>query len=162
MDDYKAAEKLQTLHSVVQMPDGFKLRIHVNPGSPHVEMTPELREKMKLTMAKRYNNMTKALDLSKFHMDPDLQETFCSLSKPVVFLSAVQIISENIPELEALNLEENKIQILMPVKGIEKKIPNLKILHIGRNKVSNIIATHKYMFCVSFNSSNSTVKINLY
>lgn len=118
------------------MPDGFKMSIHVNPGSPHVDMTPELKDKMKLTMAKRYNIATKALDLTKFHMDPDLQETFCSLSKPVVFLAAVQIINENIPELEALNLQDNKIMILMQVKGIEKKMPNLKVLHIGNNKVS--------------------------
>lgn len=135
MDDYKVAEKLHSLHRNIQMPDGFQLNIHVNPGTPHVEMTPELKEKMKLTMAKRYNAISKALDLSKFHMDPDLQENFCSLSKPIVFLAAVQIIAENIPELEALNLHENKIAMLMQVKGIEKKMPNLKILHIGNNKV---------------------------
>lgn len=117
------------------MPDGFKLTIHVNTGSPHVEMTSELKEKMKLVMAKRYNAMNKALDLSKFHMDPDLQDYFCGLSKPVVFLAAVQIISENIPELEALNLDDNKISVLIQVKGIERKMPNLKILRIGNNKV---------------------------
>lgn len=79
--------------------------------------------------------MNKALDLSKFHSDPDLQDCFCSLSKPVVFLAAVQIISENIPEMEALNLHDNKISILIQVKGIEQKLPNLKVLHIGGNKV---------------------------
>lgn len=118
------------------MPDGFKLSIHVNTGSPHVEMTPELKEKMKLVMAKRYNAVNKALDLSKFHMDPDLQEFFCGLCKPVVFLAAIQIISENIPELEALNLHDNKIAILMQVKGIQQKLPNLKVLHLGNNKVN--------------------------
>lgn len=107
----------------------------MNPGSPNVELTPALKEKMKLTMAKRYNAMNKALDLSKFHMDPDLQDYFCGLSKPVVFLAAIHIISENIPELEALNLDDNKITIVMQVKGIERKLPNLKILRIGNNKV---------------------------
>lgn len=135
VDDYKAAEKLHSLHRNIQMPDGFKLSIHVNSGAPHVEMTPDLKEKMKLTMAKRYNAINKALDLSKFHMDPDLQDWFCSLSKPVVFLATIQIIAENIPELEALNLHDNKITMLVNVKGIEKKMPNLKILHIGNNKV---------------------------
>nr|XP_023014451.1 nuclear RNA export factor 1-like [Leptinotarsa decemlineata] len=63
VDDFKVAEKLFNLSRTVQMPNGFNLIIRVHPGCPNVDMTPSVKEKMKLVMAKRYNDVTKALDL---------------------------------------------------------------------------------------------------
>ena len=91
---------------------------------------------MKLVMGKRYSSAVKALDLSKFHVDPELQSVFCALFKPIVMLTAIDIIVECIPEIEALNLQDNKLHMLTHLKKINEKLPNLKILHIGRNKVS--------------------------
>ncbi|XP_074032061.1 nuclear RNA export factor 1 [Leptinotarsa decemlineata] len=138
VDDFKVAEKLFNLSRTVQMPNGFNLIIRVHPGCPNVDMTPSVKEKMKLVMAKRYNDVTKALDLTKFHADPDLQDCFCALFKPIVLLAVIDIIAENIPQLEALNLQDNRIQLLNFAKKVSKKIPNLKILHIGNNKVREI------------------------
>ncbi|XP_028128497.1 nuclear RNA export factor 1 isoform X1 [Diabrotica virgifera virgifera] len=138
VDDFKAAQKLNNLDRQIQLPNGFKLLIRVFAGTPNVEMTDSLKEKIKLTMAKRYNAPTKALDLTKFHADPDLQNYFCALFKPIVFLAVIEIIAENIPDLEALNLYDNKIQLLNFLKKLDKKIPNLKILHIGNNKIRDI------------------------
>lgn len=136
IDEFKVAEKLYSLDRQIQCSDGFKMIIRVHSGSPHVDVNAELKERMKLTMAKRYNSATKALDLTKFHADPDLQDYFCGLCKPIIFLAVIDIISENIPELEALNLQDNKIQILIQVKKLNQKLPNLKILHMANNKVS--------------------------
>lgn len=135
VDDYKVAEKLFSIDRQVQLPNGFRLIIRVHPGSPNVDMNPTTKEKIKLVMAKRYTAETKALDLTKFHSDPDLQNYFCALFKPIVFLTIVEIIAENIPELEALNLFDNKISVLSFLKKSMKKISNLKILHMGNNKV---------------------------
>ncbi|CAG9835063.1 unnamed protein product [Diabrotica balteata] len=138
IDDFKAAQKLNNLDRQIQLPNGFKLIIRVFAGTPNVEMTDSLKEKIKLTMAKRYNAPTKALDMTKFHADPDLQNYFCALFKPIVFLAVIEIIAENIPDLEALNLFDNKIHLLNFLKKLDKKIPNLKILHIGNNKIRDI------------------------
>lgn len=67
------------------MPDGFKLIIRVNSGMPNIEINNTVKEKIKLTMAKRYNVVNKALDLTKFHNDPDLQEYFCALLSKMCF-----------------------------------------------------------------------------
>lgn len=120
------------------MPDGFRFIIKVNTGIPNVEVNSEMKEKIKLSMAKRYNAPTKALDLTKFHSDPDLQDCFCALFKPIVFITVLDIIAENIPELEAINLFDNRIANLSYLKKVNEKVPNLKILHIGNNKVSSL------------------------
>lgn len=152
IDDYKTAEKLFNLDRQIQCPDGFKMIVKVNPGSPHVEIGADMKEKMKLVMAKRYNAVTKALDLTKFHADPELQDYFCWLGKPVIFVAVVEIIAENIPELEALNLFDNKIQILINMKKLADKIPNLKILHLGKNKVGfkQVCSCYMYLFSFAF------------
>lgn len=135
VDNFKVAAKLHSLDREFLYPDGHKVIIKVHNGAPVVEITSQMKEKMKLAMAKRYNAATKALDLTMFHADPDLQDVFCALFKPVVFLAVIDIIAENIPEIEALNLHENKLQILSHLKKMVTKLPNIKILHLGNNKV---------------------------
>ncbi|RZC37440.1 nuclear RNA export factor 1 [Asbolus verrucosus] len=138
VDDFKVAEKLHELDRQIQMPDGFRMLIKVSNGIPNVDVNSEMKEKIKVTMAKRYNSANKALDLTKFHADPDLQECFCALFKPIVFLTVLEIIAENIPEIEAINLFDNKIADLSYLKKVNEKLPNLKILHVGNNKFRDI------------------------
>ncbi|KAF5277675.1 hypothetical protein FQA39_LY18444 [Lamprigera yunnana] len=138
VDDYKLALKLFSLDKEIQCPDGYKLIIRVNSGSPNVDVTDTLKERLKLAMAKRYNLDNKALDLTKFHADPNLQDIFCALSKPILLLTVIDIISENIPELEALNLNENRIQMLSHLRKLNNKLPNLKVLHLANNKIRDI------------------------
>lgn len=70
VDDVKIAEKLFQADRKIVMPDGFKLVVIVRNTVPNINMDANMKEKMKLVMAKRYNVVTKALDLTKFHADP--------------------------------------------------------------------------------------------
>lgn len=70
VDDVKLAEKLFHADRKITMSDGFKLMVIVRNAVPSVAIDAEMKEKMKLAMAKRYNATTKALDLTKFHADP--------------------------------------------------------------------------------------------
>lgn len=70
VDDASVAEKLFYADRKITMSDGFKLVVIVRNSVPKVTIDAEMKEKMKLTMAKRYNATTKALDLTKFHADP--------------------------------------------------------------------------------------------
>ncbi|GBP36332.1 Nuclear RNA export factor 1 [Eumeta japonica] len=135
VDDVKIAEKLFNADRKIVMPDGFKLLVIVKNMVPKINIDTEMKEKMKLTMAKRYNAATKALDLTKFHADPDLSEVFCALFRPVIMLAAVDIIAENIPDLEALNLNDNKLHGLAHLKQLSMKLKCLKILYMGDNKI---------------------------
>lgn len=139
IDEYRLADKLNNLDRQLPLPNGFKLHLRVNPGFPNVEVNQTVKEKIKLVMAKRYNAVNKSLDLSKFHSDPDLQDFFCVLFKPVILVVVLDIIAENIPELEAINLFDNRLTSFNTIKKLSNKIPNVKILHIGKNNVSIII-----------------------
>ncbi|KAK9883572.1 hypothetical protein WA026_001749 [Henosepilachna vigintioctopunctata] len=89
-------------------------------------------------MANRYNAANKALDLSKFHADPILQDSFCALYKPIILIAVIEIIGENIPELEALSLNDNNIQILTFLKKYVDKLKNVRILHLAQNKIRDM------------------------
>lgn len=138
LDDFKVATKLHRSSRVIQYPDGFKMIIRVNAGIPNIIIDTAMKERMKVTMAKRYNASTKALDMTRFHNDPDLRDIFCALYKPPILLAAIDIIAKNIPEIEAINFNNNQIQFLSFLKNIIKQLPNLKILHMKNNKVGLI------------------------
>lgn len=70
VDDVKLAEKLFNADRKIIMSDGYKLMVIVKNSVPNVIIDEDLKEKMKLAMAKRYNATIKALDLTKFHADP--------------------------------------------------------------------------------------------
>ncbi|XP_028162399.1 nuclear RNA export factor 1 [Ostrinia furnacalis] len=135
VDDVKIAEKLFNADRKITMPDGFKLVVIVRNAVPNVSIDDDMKEKMKLTMAKRYNPATKALDLTKFHADPDLSDIFCALSRPMIMLAAIDIIAENIPDLEALNLNDNKLHGIEHLKILSSKFKSLKILYMGDNRI---------------------------
>lgn len=139
VDDYSIAQRLQSVERNVQMHDGYRLSIRVRANCPVVSVDEELKEKMKLVMAKRYNPQTKALDMSKFHADPDFRNIFCGLFRSQVMSAALDIIEKNIPDLEALNLNENSLSGLDSFKNVEQRLPNLKILYLGDNNVSMLM-----------------------
>lgn len=138
VDDLKMARLLSNADRTIEMPNGFKMIIKVRNGVPPLQLDVRVKEQMKLAMVKRYTAPNKAMDLTKFHADPDLQDVFCGLFRPPIMLAVIDIIAENIPDLEALNLDNNKIQSLDHFKCLATKLPNLKILYMANNKVCNV------------------------
>lgn len=129
------AKILANVDRTIEMPNGFKLIVKVRNGTPPVKLDANTRERMKLVIAKRYNPLTKALDLTQFHLDVDLRDIYCGLSRMPIFDAATNIITENIPELEALNVDGNKIHTLELFRKLLAKLPNLTILYMANNKV---------------------------
>lgn len=136
VDEYDVADKINKLDRKLELPDGFKMMLRVRGSMPQTRIDDSLKERMKNAMGKRYNAATNALDLTKFHADPDLTDIFCALFRPPIMTAAIDIIAENIPNLEALNLNDNKLNMLDHLKVIPQKLKNLKILYLGNNKVS--------------------------
>lgn len=146
VDDFKMAKILANLDRTIDMPNGFKLLVKVRNGSPSFKIDVTVRERMKLAMAKRYNLATRALDLTQFHLDADLRDIYCGLARAPIFTAAADIIVENIAELEALNLDGNKIYTLDPLKNFLNKLPNLKILYLSNNKVRFLLLFYELKF----------------
>lgn len=135
VDDFDVAEKILRQDKKIQLPDGFQISIRARGSVPQVKIDATLKEKMKMAMVKRYNAQTKAMDLTKFHGDPDFTDVFCALSRPQIMTAAIDIIAENIPDLEALNLNDNRLGMLDHLRILSTKLPKLKILYLGNNKV---------------------------
>ena len=135
VDDFDVAEKIFRQDKKIEMPDGFRMIIRVRGSVPQTRIDENLKERMKLAMVKRYNAQTKAMDLTKFHSDPDFNDIFCALARPQIMTAVIDIIAENIPDLEALNLNDNKLNFIDHLKIMSKKLPCLKILYLGNNKV---------------------------
>lgn len=69
-------------------------------------------------------------------MDPTLKEDLVvALFRPTLMLAALDIIAENIPELVALNLNDNKLHSIDHLDALARKLPQLSILHMAKNKV---------------------------
>ncbi|KAK2586874.1 hypothetical protein KPH14_009811 [Odynerus spinipes] len=139
VEDHKTASALLNCDRKLTTTDGFKIRVKVKPGIPQCEINDELKERLKQAMVKRYVQETNALDLSKFHQDPDLvADYFCALSRPIMLMAVLDIVSEYVPTLEALNLDGNKLHLIERLDVLYKKFPRLKILYIGDNKIREI------------------------
>ncbi|KAF7393585.1 hypothetical protein HZH68_010404 [Vespula germanica] len=139
VDDHKTANALLNCDRKITTTDGFKLQVRVKPGFPQCEINDKLKERLKQAMVKRYVQENNALDLSRFHQDPDLvTDYFCALFRPVMLLTVLDIVSEHIPTLEALNLDGNKLNLIERLNVLHKKFPKLKILYIGDNKIREI------------------------
>ncbi|CAL1680069.1 unnamed protein product [Lasius platythorax] len=139
VDDSKAARALLNCNRKITMIDGFILHVSIREGFPQYVIDNKYKERLKQVIFKRYVKETNALDLSKFHLDPDLvDDYFCALSRYPILMTVLDIMGEHIPTLEALNLESNKLQNIDKLSILNKKFSKLKILYIGDNKIKDI------------------------
>lgn len=60
---------------------------------------------------------------------------WCPLARPNMLAAVLDIVQQHIPNLNALNLDSNKLQNIEKLGILTNKFPSLKILHIGDNKV---------------------------
>ncbi|KAK6644792.1 hypothetical protein RUM43_001065 [Polyplax serrata] len=142
IEDFKIAKLFRNANRKILLADGHRMVIKVKADTPpDIPINDNLKEKIKLLMAKRYVPETKALDLSKFSSDPDFTgEVYCPINRPPIMKAIFQIISENISDIMAIKLDCNRISNFDHSISIDvKKLKNLKILHLEGN---NIKALH--------------------
>ncbi|XP_054712972.1 nuclear RNA export factor 1-like [Uloborus diversus] len=91
-------------------------------------------------MSSHYDAITRSLELTKFHYDTALksQGLYLPLNKQVVARAVVKIIQEHIPELEILNLGDNRLFSLEPFSNLTNACKQLKSLSLKNNKLSSI------------------------
>ena len=125
----------------IATPEGMKLIISTEKSTlPLIEITDEFIGKLKVVMSKRYDVASKFLNLENFSTEEDFLNVrlYVSLQRINVCKEVVKIIIENIPDLRAINLSNNKIQSLVPFKSLVESCKQLKQLNLSHNNINNI------------------------
>lgn len=141
VQEKQEANAIRSQDKKIQLPNGFKMIVLVKPSPPPVtELDSGALEKLKLCMSARYDPSTKALNLSCLAKDQSLaaENLFMALSRRSVMTNVVKVIEENIPELEELDMSDNRLISLEAMRDLPQKAPNVKKLNLGKNKLSHI------------------------
>ncbi|KAK1136690.1 hypothetical protein K0M31_001234 [Melipona bicolor] len=138
VDDRKVAAAL--LFREITTPRGRKLTVRVTrPPFPRCIIDDEFKERVKQAIMRRYVHATKSVDLSKFHRDFDLAfDYFCALQCPLILQHVFNVLHQYMPDLEALNLNGNILNVGLTVCLAQAKLKKLKILHIRDNSIRNM------------------------
>ena len=135
------ANNLKSMDNKIAMPDQKNLIVRVETSAPpQVTLNEQVMDKMKLVMSSRYNVAGKALNLRAFHSDDKFvgDDVYCPLNRSTVMGNIVNVITDNIPEIEAIDFSDNRIPTLDHFSTLAEKAPNVKILHLNDNRVSFI------------------------
>lgn len=125
------------------MPDGYMLQISTDRTTPpNMPLNEELVEKIKVVMSNRYIAEHKALNMNAFHLDEGFagESFYAPLWRSNVMIKVLTVISDNIPELKALDLSNNKLQSssLEFFSTFKSKAKDLGILYLADNKIQDI------------------------
>ncbi|KAM4617303.1 nuclear RNA export factor 1 isoform 2-T3 [Discoglossus pictus] len=144
VDDGEAAKALKRISRTFTDKDNFKVTILIRPSAPpnitpDRDMKNEDIEHFKNCMQKRYDGAHQALDMKALRGDPDLvaNKVDIILNRKCCMQTMLQIIEDNVPELLALDIGNNKLYKLDDLEDLPIKAPNLKILNLSNNMLKS-------------------------
>ncbi|GFY50351.1 nuclear RNA export factor 1 [Trichonephila inaurata madagascariensis] len=141
VNDHDVADQVKRANRKITTPDGFKLLINVGRCSiPVFAIDPESEESIKNCMSSRYDAISHTLNLSKFHSDPSLKALglFVALNKSTILGIVAKIIKEHIPEIEVLDLSDNRLYIIDSLTSLVPVCKQLKSLILRNNKLRSV------------------------
>ncbi|KAJ1108515.1 hypothetical protein NDU88_005891 [Pleurodeles waltl] len=140
----QVASALQQVSRSITDKEDNKIVILVTPCNPPRSTQKEFKDlkdedivHLKLCMSRRYDGALQALDLKDVRNDAELQtkSVMVILSKRNHMEAVLRIIEENIPELLALDLSNNKLFRLEDLVELPQKAPLLKHLNLSGNEL---------------------------
>lgn len=141
LNDPASATAIRSLNRAIDTPSGFKLTILLkNSEMPTINLTDDIVEKLKLVMAQRYDGVRQHLDLSQFHEEAALKQAnmFVPLYRTSILTVAVKVVLDNVPEVQSIDLSQNKLAVLHPLEPLHSKCTNLRSLNLSTNKIRKI------------------------
>ncbi|XP_069501258.1 nuclear RNA export factor 1 [Ambystoma mexicanum] len=138
------AKALQQLSRRITDKDDNKMVILIKSCNPPPSTQKEFQDlkdedivQLKLCMSRRYDGALQALDLKNVRSDTELmtQGVVVMLQKRSCMEAVLRIIEENIPELLALDLSNNKLCRLEDLTELPQKAPLLKHLNLSGNEL---------------------------
>lgn len=140
-DNGAAAKAITNVNRRVTMRNGSRLIICNNRSPPpNRPLSVQQQEKVMHIMSERYCLELKRLDLKNFHNAPSLikEQIFFPLYRTPNMKIIVDIIIQNIPQVEEIDLSCNKIHTLEEIERIIPVCTNLKRLNLEKNKLMNV------------------------
>lgn len=153
----KVAEALKRVSHKITVKDGSKLIVSVRPinynptsnfpvgddhntsgsGGGSDSLDDATKQVLKECLSKRFDVMTKALDLSDLFHDEVLTSNNIQgvLSRYWLASGIVRLIGENCPEVQSLDLSNNRLKTLDGFKDLAKETSNLKHITISNNQL---------------------------
>ncbi|XP_037501128.2 nuclear RNA export factor 1-like [Rhipicephalus sanguineus] len=136
--DVATAAAVRNLNRAIDTPSGFKMAITVKGSDlPIVAVDDDVIQSLKLVMSKRYDAARGHLDLSNFQKDESLKELnlYITFTRPSIMSIAVKIIVENVPEVQTLDLSNNKLTTLYPLGPVQGACKQLRSLNFANNRI---------------------------
>ncbi|GFT22244.1 nuclear RNA export factor 1 [Nephila pilipes] len=141
ISDHAVAHQAKRANRKITTPDGFKLIVNVmRCSAPTCSIDVESEELIKNCMSSRYDAISHTLNLTKFHNDPSMKANglFVPLNKPVVLTTVAKIIKEHIPELEVIDLSDNRLYSIDSLNALVPVCKQLKSLILRNNKLRTV------------------------
>ncbi|GBL94459.1 Nuclear RNA export factor 1 [Araneus ventricosus] len=141
VSDRNAADQIKLANRRITTPDGFKLITMTSRcTAPVVSIDAEAEDAIKNCMSSRYDAMSHNLSLAKFHNDPSMKSLglYVPLNKPLVLSTIVKIIKEHIPEIEILDLADNRLYSLEAFSSMVSTCKQLKSIILKNNKLRSV------------------------
>jgi len=143
VEEQEAGKAIKDLDTKIELPDGYDLVISVDRTTPpNVPVSDDLVSKMKVGMSDRYNSETSALNLNSFHKSFAGESFFAPLWRTNILSKVVEIITDNIPEVKAIDLSSNKLNNLDAITNF-KKLNQLNLLYLKDNKLTDLRGLEK-------------------
>ncbi|CAL4084853.1 unnamed protein product, partial [Meganyctiphanes norvegica] len=158
----EAADAIEGLDKRLTGPDGEILKILVTKcDAPDLVLNTDQLQILKEVMARRYDTNTSLLDLSDFHHDTELvtKNILASLKSTAIIKQVLRIIRENVPDLKALNLSNNKLHTIhiKPLQALQNDKSLLAAINLENN---NIGGTGVFKILKVFPLSELNVEFN--
>ncbi|XP_065202068.1 nuclear RNA export factor 1 [Planococcus citri] len=140
VDNAKTANSINSANFRLQMGDGWKVQIKVKAEMPSVDLSPALKDKIKVVMSTKFDPSAQHLDLTRFYANDDFlnEDIFVPLNRQNIILAVFQIIAESIPNLRSLNLSDNKIFTAQHFSMLKKHCSELKTLNLSKNRIRDL------------------------
>ncbi|XP_046706115.1 nuclear RNA export factor 1 isoform X2 [Silurus meridionalis] len=143
VDDDDTANALRSISRKIVDIEGYKVVVIMNPCPPPYFLQNDLKdedlEHLKQCMSKRFDVSEQFLDLNSIRSDQDLisQNIDVILSRKSCMEAVLKIIKENVPQLTALNLSNNKLYKLDDLAEMVNITPNLSTLNLSHNELKS-------------------------
>ncbi|CAG9859895.1 unnamed protein product [Phyllotreta striolata] len=96
------------------------------------EFKIDVQKNVSKVLSKRYNTVTRTLDLRNFLEDPDLIE-YCALSQPKILFFVLHLSKALVPPPDNYILSDNKIKLFSAIDAFNK----IKSLDLSNNLIEN-------------------------
>ncbi|XP_038071573.1 nuclear RNA export factor 1-like [Patiria miniata] len=138
VDDIATGNALRNVSNRITAKTGHKIIVKTRPCHP-MTLDAQDYEVLKVCLSDRYDPSTKSLSLKALLNDEGLKskDVMGILSRNHIMEGVIKIIAENIPEVLAIDLSNNRLFSFKTFSKLAEKATQLRSLNLGTNSIRN-------------------------